>query len=95
MKNKEKFIGFREDTEDYFKWCTGVDHRKPAFSPFIIIKNGCVYTEWYWRNLLNGEYDFLTDEDIIMQVWPGHWKCDCFIFTIGELREYVRKNLIN
>jgi hypothetical protein len=90
MISKENYIGFRTDLEDYFQWMTGVPPTKKAFTPFIYELYGKMVTTWYWRNLLL----LLSEETVIMQVWPGHFSCDCFIFTLEDLREYLTTNKI-
>ena len=93
MIPKENYIGFRTDLEDYFQWMTGVPATKKSFTPFIFEKGGKMRTEWYWRKLLIVLLG--THEDtVIMQVWPGHYSCDCFIFTLKDLREYLTTNKI-
>ncbi|MFA5934934.1 MAG: hypothetical protein WC827_03565 [Candidatus Paceibacterota bacterium] len=91
MISKENYIGFRTDLEDYFRWMTGVPETKKAFTPFIFRNGKNMYAERYWRHL----FDFVPNEDtIIMQVWPGHFSCDCFIFTLEDLRTYCKLNKI-
>lgn len=90
MIPKENYIGFRTDLEDYFKWMTGVSKSKKSFTPFVFEKKKKMLTCWHWRDL----FDLIDDHDntVIMQVWPGHFKCDCFIFTLEELQDYLYIN---
>lgn len=92
MIPKENYIGFRTDLEDYFQWMTGVPATKKSFTPFILKRGGKMYAVWHWRKLfamLKYEKD-----TVIMQVWPGHYSCDCFIFTLEDLRNYLTTNKI-
>ena len=81
----------RKDTDDFFRWMTGVDARKRGFTQCIFTVNEYHYGEWYWRNLFTHG---LKDDEVIMQTWPGHFHGDTFVFTIGELRKYVKENNI-
>jgi hypothetical protein len=90
MIPKENYIGFRTDLEDYFKWMTGVPPHRKSFTPFIYHTKRTVNTFWYWRRL----FEFVEEGSVIMQVWPGHYKCDCFIFTLEDLEDYCNTNKI-
>jgi hypothetical protein len=93
MIPKENYIGFRTDLEDYFKWVTGVPATKISFTPFIFERKGKMRAVFLWRKLITLLKDH-EEDTIIMQVWPGHWKCDCFIFTLSELQDYLYINKI-
>jgi len=91
MIPKENYIGFRTDLDDYFKWMTGVPEAKKSFTPFIYQKGNHMYARWHWRQLFDKR---VPEGTVFMQVWPGHFSCDCFVFTLEDLLEYLRKNKI-
>lgn len=91
MIPKENYVGFRTDLEDYFKWVTGVPGNKKAFTPFVFQRGKRMFACWNWRALFDNVKD---DETIIMNVWPGHFRCDCFIFTLKDLQDYIQTNKI-
>jgi hypothetical protein len=70
---------------------TGVPPHKKSFTPFIYHTKRTINAFWYWRRL----FDLgLSDDTVIMNVWPGHYKCDCFIFTLEDLENYCNINKI-
>jgi len=88
IKKKNKLSinkdGFRKDLDDYFSRYMFTN--KKQISPFIVVDKTNIYC-------LKHTYDLVTlQKDItIFHTWPGKYRSDVFVWTIGEMYEWIEK----
>lgn len=82
--------GFRSDLNDFFK-LSGVmqgDNKHSNIIVLEVVNDKLVLVEIpkeSMASLLNR-----PDDTIIIARWPGKWRSDCFRFSVGQWKEWMK-----
>jgi len=78
---------FRTDFIELFRLYTFIIKITHAqSSPFIVVTPKKMEMFTHVTTLINSKYNKNT---VVLQSWPGSYKTDCFVFTLGDLRDYA------